>query len=642
MRRVTFCPAFCAGMCGVEALSHPVGRCSPHSPAILQTEIHPITLLNTSGLRRESQDINRCARGNISILAQIRIKDVLYWKCSCTHAQAFSMNTIQVIAMRMSSHSSRSAETGNQFMKPLPIGIQNIDEVIHGGYYVDKTALIERLISGGKYYFMSRPRRFGKSLLLSTLNRIFSGNKELFKGFAIDQGAYEWTQYPVISLDLSALRSSSTDVLKDDLRKRLLHTAKSYKIDIVSDDPHPLLIDLIETLALKTGKKVVVLVDEYDKPILDWIRHVDTADRHRDFLKFFFTALKSLDEHLKFVFVTGVTTCAQVSLFSGFNTLQDITIDSRYATLCGYTEEEIKKIFHKRISRIVEEAKKSGSTTTGEEILGEIKTWYNGYRFSEATSLVYNPHSILNVLDTGKFQNYWHATGSPTFLINEIHQRPYPVGSLSGSTLSQDELLSSRELRSLDIKALMWQTGYLTIVNYDSVLKIYTLDFPNQEVRSAFFGSLLADFNQIDPLLFSKEGLKCIEYLRKKDFTAFFTSMNIFIAKVPYPLHQKKEAFYHALVISLLEGMGIKTRSEEATNIGEIDLIIETGNAVIIFEFKIDKSSSSALSQIINKRYGEKYLDTKKEIVRIGVSFSSKSRSISEWQGEQGPIQIVR
>ncbi len=510
-------------------------------------------------------------------------------------------------------------------MKKLPIGIQTIDKIITNGYvYVDKTEHALKLINGGEYYFLARPRRFGKSLFLNTLKEILSGNKELFKTCAIYSSDYGWEKYPVLHFDFTQIPSHTPKQLEESLKRALKKGADLYskKIEIPSVEEG--LAHLVEALAKEN--KVVVLIDEYDKPLIDRLASTEIAEANREILKSFFGALKGLDEHLRFVFVTGVSKFSQVSLFSGFNNLDDITIDPISSTIMGYTEEEIKTFFADHLHHL-----EDGSTQ--EMLIDKMRQWYNGYRFSREVTSVYNPHSTLKFLKTGHTQSYWYSTGTPSFLIKQIKEKPLASLDLSRCEAKETELLNINDLKKVDLQALMWQTGYLTLRNYDPQTSLYELDFPNQEVREAFFDSLLSDFADIKPSDVVTAAAECKKDLENLHLEPFFKRINSYFANVPYTLFEKaREGFYHALFLSLLEGMGIKTYSEQKTNIGRIDLIVEMPEITYIFEFKKDLSADAALEQIEHTKYAEKYAQNEKKLILVGVNFSSESRNISEWK----------
>ena len=512
-------------------------------------------------------------------------------------------------------------------MKKLPIGIQTIEEIIDGGYvYVDKTASIFQLISDSKYYFLSKPRRFGKSLLISTLKAIFNGDKELFKDCQIYGLDYKWEKHPIIHLDFTQILTKSAEDLKASLKRKLVKIAESYGKSIDTSSLQESLTSLVEKLS--ENGQVVVLVDEYDKPLIDNLTNLAVAEANRELLNSFFETLKGLDSHLRFIFVTGVSKFSQVSLFSGFNHLKDITIHPAYATLLGYTEEEVSQFFDDRIKKIASERNQSNT-----QVIAEMREWYNGYRFSWGQPTVYNPYSTLSFLDTGRTQSYWFRTGTPSFLIEQVKKLPQTIVQLSGVRATESELLDIHTLSMMSLKALMWQTGYLTIQEYDQKNSLYQLDFPNKEVRKAFFDSLIQEFVGIESSSINLAALECKKELEHHDIKSFFRTINIFFAKIPYSLFNKgDEGTYQAIFLSLLEAMGIKVHAEEQTNVGRIDLLLEMAKIIYIFEFKIDKTADEALEQIGIKKYKEKFSKHNKEIATIGANFSSKKRNVADWK----------
>ncbi|MBF5060152.1 AAA family ATPase [Candidatus Neptunochlamydia vexilliferae] len=512
-------------------------------------------------------------------------------------------------------------------MKNLPIGIQSITDIIQENYvYVDKTSFAHKLVTTGKHYFISRPRRFGKSLFINTLKEILKGNKELFKDFNIYSIDYKWNNHPIIHFDFTQILTDNPTRLEESLQRTLQTIAEEHKVTIDIPSAKEGLSNLVKEL-YKKGK-VVVLIDEYDKPIIDHLKSVEIAEGNRTLLGDFFGALKGLDDSLKLTFTTGISKFSQVSLFSGFNNLQDLTILPEYATLFGYTEEEILRCFPEHIKRIK-------NNQTEEKVLEEMKNWYNGYQFSQENFKVYNPFSTLNFLATGVPQSFWYNTGTPSFLIELIKNMPKPTFQLSGIKSRSSELLNISGLKQISLKALMWQTGYLSFKDYDFERELYTLDFPNREVRRAFFDSLIEMFAQISSSDVSLQALECREDLAECQLESFFKRINVYFARIPYHLFKHAcEGFYHSIFLILLEGMGIKTRAEDPTNIGRIDLAFEIDHTIYIMEFKLDKDAESAFEQADLKGYKSKYSNQEKNIVVVGINFDSKSHNISEWKAE--------
>ncbi|NQY74741.1 MAG: AAA family ATPase [Candidatus Margulisbacteria bacterium] len=373
----------------------------------------------------------------------------------------------------------------------LPIGIQTFEKIVREDrVYVDKTELICKLINGSGAYFLSRPRRFGKSLLISTMEAIFKGKKELFKGLWIEKSDYNWDAYPVIRLDMSEMPSFSANQFVEDLKDRLLKIGHDYEVEVdVTKSLSGCFIQLIESISKE--KKAVVLIDEYDKPIIDQLKNTEVAKQNRDILKDFYGVLKSQDAHIRLIFLTGVSKFSKVSIFSGLNNLNDITMDTKYATLLGYTQEELEHYFEGWIFELGESMKMDKQTT-----LNEIKKWYNGYQFSKADEAVYNPFSTLLLFDKKDFLSHWFETGTPTFLIDLLKQQQYGVPDIENAGIDESAF-SSYEIDDLQVLPLLYQTGYLTIKSYDTESSLYKLGYPNHEVKAAFSRSLLENFSKL-------------------------------------------------------------------------------------------------------------------------------------------------
>lgn len=369
----------------------------------------------------------------------------------------------------------------------LPIGIQDFEKLITNGYtYVDKTPLIHRLITQHLPFFLSRPRRFGKSLLISTLHALFSGKRELFKGLWIDESDWDWTVYPVIRLDMSSLNNESPQLFKDDLMRALSESAAEQDILLSGVSPANYLENFIRKLSAKG--KVVVLIDEYDKPLLDRLDNEEIAKAHREILRQFYTILKTEDKHLRFVFLTGVTKFSKVSVFSGLNNLIDLSMLSPYSAFLGYTKEELDKYFWQNIEELSFE-----NHLNITDCYAQIKNWYNGYKFCKEGIPVYNPFSILNLLNSKEFTNHWFETGTPTFLIKLIEKRKFDLINLEQYEISAEDF-STFEIEELPTLPLLYQTGYLTIKSFDPEFHTYRLGFPNREVDQSFNASILRYF----------------------------------------------------------------------------------------------------------------------------------------------------
>lgn len=518
-------------------------------------------------------------------------------------------------------------------MKKLPIGVQSIEKILSENeyVYVDKTGLIKRLIDeGAPHYFMSRPRRFGKSLFVNTLEEIFKGNKDLFKGLEIYDSEYDWQKYPVLHFDFARIENRTYIDLDNSLKRKLQSIAVSFGLSIEV----PTIKEGIESLVVELSKKnkVVVLVDEYDSAIINNLKDLGLVEKNRELLKAFFETLKSLDRHLKFTFVTGVSKFSQVSLFSGPNNLNDITMDPNYAGMMGYTEEELKASFQDYIQDIAKTRGKQGNVVSEKEIIDEVRMWYNGYRFSEGETCVYNPFSTLKFMQNKKPKAYWYSSGTPSFLIDELKKHPESMVSLDGATATEEGLMDISSLEEIDLTALMYQTGYFTIKGYNSISKRYQLGLPNEEVRSAFINSLVQNFAPITNLRSSREAVKALE---EHQPGYLFRHIEIGLSSFAYQVFvDAKERTYQAMLLSMLYGMGFDPLSERATNTGRIDVILEIPKTTYILELKLNDSTDKALKQIHEKQYFKPYTHKGKQIVVIGASFSSELRNVSDWKGE--------
>ncbi len=513
-------------------------------------------------------------------------------------------------------------------MKKLPIGIQTFSEIILGNYlYIDKTQAILNVISLGKYFFISRPRRFGKSLLVSTLYEIFSGNRELFQGLYI-YDKIEWKPHPVIHIDLSLIPRENETQLREGLLYFVQKAASQHQLTLNTQQYDLAFQELIVKLGEKYQEKVVVLIDEYDKPLLDRIDNLELAHKNRDVLKNFYGVLKGSDQHLRFVFITGVSKFARVSIFSGLNNLDDITVDARFATIAGLTQDEVENAFPEYLAKFQQHAGYSG-----EELLELIRFWYNGYSWDGVTRL-YNPFSLLNLFAKMEFRNYWFATGTPTFLIKKFREQQIDI-----STLEQQRLglpaFDTYDIEHLEMAALLFQTGYLSIKGFKKArhgAKTYILSYPNFEVQESLLTYLLSDFSgepapKVQPL-----HEEMYMYLEEEKLDAFIQLMQTLISGIPYPLHIKEEAYYHSLFYMILKLLGADVDAEVLTDKGRIDGVLEYDDRIYIIECKYGKPgrkmetiTQTAIRQIYEKKYYEPFLKSGKKIVLLGIGFVDKT-----------------
>lgn len=509
-------------------------------------------------------------------------------------------------------------------MRYYPIGIQYFPTIIKCGFiYVDKTDLLYKMIMSGRVNFLSRPRRFGKSLLVSTLESIFKGEKELFNGLWIHSSDYEWITYPVISLDFSTLISDSYPDIVRTLQNQLEQIAKSYQIDpVIKETPSETLIELVTKLA-KNGE-VVILIDEYDKPILDQLTNPKLSLQIRNLFKVFYSTLKALGRYLRFTFLTGVTKFTQVSLFSGMNNPEDLSFNPEYSTLLGFTEDELDKYFSKEIASLAE----------SREL---IRQWYNGYRFSSKPeiSTVYNPISMMNYLKSKRMANYWFGTATPTFAYQLIRQQNYQIPDFQKGILVGDSIEMNHDQDSLDLVTLLYQTGYLTIKNYDSQTRRYLLDFPNVEVRRSFFEHLFLYFSNIKEYQLSEHLATMEKSLIDNNLESFFSEFNQLLAAIPYTIHVAQEAYYHSLLYLVLKLLQFNVHAEVMTATGRLDLIVTLKYRILIFEFKFDQTAEIALRQIEELKYYLPYVNSEVTLTLVGANFDRNLRQVNEWKTKQ-------
>jgi Protein of unknown function (DUF1703)./Predicted AAA-ATPase. len=506
-------------------------------------------------------------------------------------------------------------------MKKLPIGIQTFEKIINENcYYVDKTPFIKKLEQGG-YYFLSRPRRFGKSLFLDTIKEAFSGNKELFKGLYI-YDKWDWSKkHPIIKISFAIGTNNNSEKLISTISFNLKNVAYDYKINLEEEKLNQKFYELIKKLYENYNEKVVILVDEYDKPILDAIENIEYAKENREILKDFYSVLKDADPYIKLAFLTGVSRFSKVSIFSGLNQLRDITLSSEFATICGYTQTDLETVFADRLKDFDKE---------------ELRKWYNGY--SWLGEKVYNPFDILLLFAERQFRPYWFETGTPTFLIKLFRQYNYYLPQLENLEVGE-ELLSNLDIDSLYVENLLFQTGYLTIKDAERRLyrEVYTLSYPNYEVKVSLNNFFLLHFVP-DRILKDKTENELEKALKNNQIEKLKDILHRFFASIPYDWYRKNdlesyEGFYASIVYALFSGAGFETVAEDTTNKGNVDLTIIYNNKAYIIEFKVveDRPEKTALKQIEEKKYFEKYLGKYEEVYLIGIEFSKKDRNIVDF-----------
>ena len=524
-------------------------------------------------------------------------------------------------------------------MKKLPIGIQTFSEIINlDCVYVDKTDLIYKMASSQKYYFLSRPRRFGKSLLISTLQTYFEGKKELFKGYKIEELEPKWEQYPVVEISFAKCKSDKLDVIvkhvsielsKQELKYGLVDKEETSK-DTGDSDIHfnDRFLKIIEAAYAQTGKQVVLLIDEYDALMLNTVTDISTQDAVRVHLNNLFSPIKDLDPKLKFVFITGITKLSQMSIFSTLNNLTDISLDSRYCTLCGFTENEVRTVLKPHVEAFAEKFQCSF-----DDAIAKLKQRYDGYKFSEEDTGVFNPYSLLRALDSKIFKNYWIETATPSSLLALLRENEtLQIGDLDSLMLSSDFFDTPIE-RVTDIIPLLYQSGYLSIKSYDADYDQYVIGFPNSEVKFGFLNTLMRKYaiveNGKENSIFRRA---VIDSVRNDNPETLLTHLRTFLSKIPYPNEDTPEWYYQNLLYAILATCGFNVQSEIRTSAGRIDFVLFSPKSIFLFEFKLNKTADEALSQIDEKEYAQKFAFEGKRIWKIGVNFSSKERTIDGWK----------
>lgn len=510
--------------------------------------------------------------------------------------------------------------------QPIQTASYTFRNLIEGGYvYVDKTKYIYELIRGTiGIYFLARPRRFGKSLMISTLYEIFQGNKELFRGLWLYESDYVWESYPIIRLDFSQERIYTADELQELLGVFFAEIAAQHHISL---EPAPYQRQFRWLIQRVAGEgKVVILIDEYDKPLLDNLTNLPEAIKIRDVLRNFYGIIKAMDQHLRFVFIAGISKFSKVGVFSVMNNLDDITMHPRFAIALGITEKELAHYFQDHIAAL------ATSTQLTESALREkMRLWYDGFCFVENGTNVYNPFSMLQLFHQQRFSNFWFETGTPTFLINLLKENQYPIEQLEDLRL-RELAFSTFEIDVLAIVPLLFQTGYLTIKAYEPERRRYTLSYPNTEVRDAFLTYLLSAFSDRKRDLNEEYLWQLIDALEARDLQQFFTVLQTFFANVPYNIQLKHEKYYQTLFYLIFKLVGLNIEAEVHTNRGRVDAVVELVDHIYLFEFKLDGTAEDALQQIQKSDYAQKYQLKTKSLTFVGANFASSQRQITDWK----------
>ena len=507
-----------------------------------------------------------------------------------------------------------------------PIGIQNFEKIRKDGYlYIDKTALVYQLVTTGQYYFLSRPRRFGKSLLLSTLEAYFQGKKELFEGLAMEKLEKDWKEYPILHFDLNISQYDSPDSLY-----KILNDILSRYEDEYGTRPSEVTLPLrfagiIDRAYRKTGQRAVILIDEYDKPLLQNLHDEEMQNRLRNMLKPFYGVLKTMDRAIRFALLTGVTKFGKISVFSDLNNLMDLSMDNRYVEICGITEKEIHAYLEDEVKELADT-----QMTTYEETCLKLKQRYDGYHFTAKSEGIYNPFSLLNAFKYKEFNSYWFETGTPTYLVKLLKKHHYDLERMAHEETSAD-VLNSIDSSSTNPIPVIYQSGYLTIKGYDPRFRVYRLGFPNKEVEEGFMEYLLPFYANVDKIESPFQIMKFVHEIEQGDYNAFFRRLQSFFADTPYELVRDLELHYQNVLYIVCKLVGFYVKAEYHTSEGRVDMVLQTDKFIYIMEFKLNGTAEEALRQIEDKHYARPFATDSRKLFKIGVNFSVETRNIEKW-----------
>ena len=510
--------------------------------------------------------------------------------------------------------------------KIYPIGIQNFEKIRNDGYlYIDKTALMYQMVKTGSYYFLSRPRRFGKSLLISTLEAYFQGKKELFAGLAVERLEKDWIKYPILHLDLNIEKYDTPESLDNILEKSLTAWEKLYGAEPSERSSSLRFAGIIERACKQAGQRVVILVDEYDKPMLQAIGNEKLQKQFRDTLKPFYGALKTMDGYIKFAFLTGVTKFGKVSVFSDLNNLDDISMRKDYVEICGVSDQEL----HENLDIELHEFAETQGLSY-DKLCTKLKEYYDGYHFTHNSIGIYNPFSLLNAFKYKEFGSYWFETGTPTYLVKLLKKHHYDLERMAHEE-TDAQVLNSIDSESTNPIPVIYQSGYLTIKGYDERFGIYRLGFPNREVEEGFIRFLLPFYANVNKVESPFEVQKFVREVETGDYDSFFHRLQSFFADTTYEVIREQELHYENVLFIVFKLVGFYTKVEYHTNNGRVDLILQTDKFIYIMEFKLNGTAEEALQQINNKRYALPFEADGRKLFKIGINFSEKTRNIEKW-----------
>ena len=513
-------------------------------------------------------------------------------------------------------------------LQRYPIGIQTFSEIREGNYlYIDKTAYVYRMThSASSYMFLSRPRRFGKSLLTSTLHSYFSGRKDLFHGLAMEKLEKEWTEYPVLHFDMSTAKHADSEQLLQELNLKLYGYEQIYGRLDEEVNPNQRLMGLIKRAYEQTGKKVVVLIDEYDAPLLDVVHERENLDVLRNIMRNFYSPLKACDPYLRYVFLTGITKFSQLSIFSELNNIENISMDEPYAAICGISEDEIRSQMEEDVDRLAKNLE-----VTPEEALMKLKENYDGYHFTYPSPDIYNPFSLLTAMEKGKIGSYWFGSGTPTYLIKMLDKFGVKPSEIGRKQLKSSAFDAPTETMT-DAVPLLYQSGYITIKDYNKMLDLYTLDIPNKEVRLGLMESLLPHY--VDNK--TPEATTMVAYLfydiQNGDMDAALHRLQEFLSTIPYCDNTKFEGHYQQVFYIIFSLLGYYVDVEVRTPRGRVDIVLRTRTTLYLMELKLNKSAGEAMEQIDLKNYPERFALCGLPIVKVAVSFDSERCTIGDWK----------
>ena len=516
-------------------------------------------------------------------------------------------------------------------LKLYPVGIQTFEEIIKRNLlYVDKTEYVYRMThQGGKYFFLSRPRRFGKSLLVSTFQSYFEGKKELFKGLAIEKLEKEWTEYPVLHFDMSGGKHLEKDELERYLLYILSENEERFGITSESIDPNIRVNNLITSLYQKTGKQVVVLIDEYDAPLLDVVHDETKLKVLRNVMRNFYSPLKKCEPYLRFVFLTGITKFSQMSIFSELNNISNVSMDDEYAGICGITKEEL-------VSQMLADVEALGEKIgkTKDETLTALREYYDGYHFSEDSPEIFNPFSLLNAMTKGKLDYYWFASGTPTYLIEMLNKFQVMPSEIGGSEADKSEFDAPTE-KMTTIMPLLYQSGYITIKGYDPETDLYLLDIPNKEIRVGLYRCLLPYYIGMNTVKGTTTIAKMSAAIRHNDIDKALEMLQTYLGTVPYCDNTDYEGHYQQMMYVIFSILDNYVDVEVHTPKGRVDMVLRTATHLYLFELKLNKDSNTAMRQIDLKEYAKRFALCGLPIVKVGINFDVDTHNITDWKVQE-------